>query len=317
MSLTDFKILDYNKVLKSYDLIKSYIFRTAIVSNKKINQLLNAEIFFKMENQQITLSFKARGAFNAILSYQEKNGFLPKKIVVQSSGNHAQAVAYVAKNLGLEVLVYMASNVSPFKIDKVKELGAKVVICQERSEANKLAQEKQSEGYFFIHPSDNDEVILGQATCALEIFDQVQDLSAIFAPCGGGGLLAGCYLSALAKSPKTKVFGCEPEMANDAFLSLKNNKIYSFTTSPNTIADGARTLAVSNRCFNYLKKITEILEISEEKIKFWQEFLSNNLGEAIEPTSALTIAGIEKYLQQNPQESGKKYCAIITGGNLY
>lgn len=308
--------ISYSDISQAYARIKDHISHTALIENQEINQELGARVFLKMENQQITNSFKVRGAFNAILSYQEKHGHYPKKIVVQSSGNHAQAVALVANQFNIELVAYMASNVSDFKIQKVKDLGAKIIICNQRREANKLAEKKREEGYFFIHPSDNDDVILGQATCAFEIFKEIDDLAALFIPCGGGGLVAGCYLAAQGLSQKTKIFACEPIEANDSAISLRQNSIFSFSESPNTIADGARTLAISQRCFSYLKQIAGILEIKEERISYWQQSMSNILGQAIEPTAALSIAGLEKYIQQNNTNPHNKFGAIITGGNI-
>ncbi len=308
--------LGFDDVLQAHRRIKNHIVKTPILSSDKINKILNADIFFKMENHQLTHSFKARGAFNAILQYQNTHGNMPQKIVVQSSGNHAHAVAYIAKNFGIELLVYMASNVSSYKIDKVKSLEAEVIICQERVKANKLAEEKQEEGYFFIHPSNNNDVILGQATCAVEIFEELDNLSAIFIPCGGGGLVAGCYLAQQGMSPSTKIYACEPKAANDASISVKQNKIFSFQKSPLTIADGARTLSISKRCFEYLKKIAGIIEIEENRIKFWRDELEQELNQPIEATAALSIAGVEIFLQNNKKEQQKKYCTIVTGGNL-
>ncbi len=309
-------VLDFDNILLAKNRISDYIIESPIIISKRFNKMFNAEIFFKMENQQITNSFKIRGALNAILSYRENCGKLPQKIVVQSSGNHAQAMAYVAKKFNIELVVYMADNVSIYKINKVKELGAKVIICKERSEANELAKNKQKEGYFFIHPSDNDDVILGQATCALEILKEIDNLEAIFVPCGGGGLVSGCYLATQEKSSQTKIYACEPSLANDASISVKQNNIFSFVKSPDTIADGARTLAVSQRCFQYLKKIAAILEVNEKEIEFWRNELQQEFNQQIEPTAALAMAGFANLIKENSIHNTKKYCVIITGGNI-
>lgn len=303
-------------ISQSCDRIKKYINNTPLLTCKNINDQLGVEIFFKMENRQVTNSFKARGAFNAVLSYQERYGLLPSKIVVQSSGNHAHAMAYVANKFGIELVVYMANNVSKYKIEKAQQYGAKITICQERSEANKLAESLQEQGYYFIHPSDNEDVILGQATCAVEMLQEESGLSAIFIPCGGGGLVSGSYLATQEIAPQVKIYACEPLQANDAAISVKQDNIFSFDKSPVTIADGARTLAISQRCFNYLKKIAGIVEVDEDRIIFWRDQLEKNLNQSIEPTSALSIAGIEKVLDYDKSILGKKVGCIITGGNL-
>ena len=309
-------LLSYEDVVKASLRIENHIKNTPIISNSQINKILNAQVFFKMDNQQVTHSFKARGAFNAVLAYYQKHSKFPKKIVVQSSGNHAQAVAHVGKKFNIPVLIYMANTVSPYKVMLSRQLGAEVVLCEKRSIANALAEEKQQQGYFFIHPSDNDDVIAGQGSCALEALKEIGEVSAIFAPCGGGGLLAGSYLASQQLSSSAKIIGCEPLFANDASNSLKLGKIVGFDDTPLTIADGARTLKVSPRCFEYLKKITGIIEVPEEKIIYWQKYLSKILQEKIEPTSALSIAGLELYLQRNFSEQNQKFLIIISGGNI-
>lgn len=310
------KLLSFSDIIEANHRIKKFINLTPILTSKIINQKLKAEVYFKMDCQQITRSFKIRGAFNAVLKYFEIHQHLPQKIVVQSSGNHAQAVAYVGAKLKIPVLIYMANTVSPYKIKLTQDLGAEVILCEKRSQANALAESKQAEGYFFIHPSDNDEVIAGQGTCAYEALREIGEVSAIFAPCGGGGLIAGSYLAKQQLSPNAKVFGCEPSQANDASQSLKLGKITGFDDTPQTIADGARTLKVSPRCFNYLQQISGIIEIDEEKILYWQKYLNEIFQEKIEPTSALGIAGLEAYLNSNPASQNNKFLVLISGGNL-
>ena len=308
--------LEFSDVRLAHDRIKNHINKTPIFNSEKLDKKLGAKIFFKLENEQQTSSFKARGAFNAILSYQEKYGKLPEKVVAQSAGNHAQAVAYACKKFNIPALIYVAANTSPFKIEATRKLGAEVVLCEKRAEANRLSEEKQKEGYFFIHPSANNDVILGQATATLEGLEEVSEIAAIFAPCGGGGLISGAYLASLGLAKNAKVFGCEPLNGNDAARSVKLGKIVGYENSPDTIADGARTLAVAEPCFTYLKKLAGILEISEEQILFWQKEFSEAFGRKIEPTSALSLAGIAQFLEKNPESKNSKFLAIISGGNL-
>lgn len=310
-------LVNFNDITQAHIRISNHTKNTPIYSNDIINKTLGANIFLKMDNHQETNSFKVRGAFNAILSYFEKHHHFPKKIVAQSSGNHAQALAYAGKKFGIEVLIYMAKNTSPLKIKTAREYGATVILCEKRIEANQLAEKKQEEGYVFIHPSDNDDVIAGQGTCALEVFLAIKNVKALFAPCGGGGLLSGSLISKNALTPSTKLIGCEPLNANDAKRSIINKKIEGYEDSPSTIADGARTLKVSTRCFQYLQELDDILEISEEKIIYWQQHLTKLLQEKIEPTSALSIAGCEEYINKLPNKSpSDNYVVIITGGNI-
>lgn len=309
------KNLTFDDVFSAHSRIKNHIKNTPVISNKKLNQELGAEVFFKMDNQQEAGSFKARGAFNAILTYQEKHGKFPEKIVVQSSGNHATAIAFVCKKFGIPALIYMIKNASPFKIAAVKNLGAEIVLLEKRSEVNRMAEEKQKEGYFFIHPSSGEDVICGQGTATFEALSEIGEVSAIFTPCGGGGLVVGSFLAAQKLSPTAKIFGCEPLNANDVAISLREGKIFNFEDTPNTIADGARTLAISERCFAYVKQLAGILEISEEEIFFWQKKLVEELQQKIELTSALAIAGAVQYLKKNPEKKNQKILVVISGGN--
>lgn len=308
--------LTFDDVVAAQKRLKDYVKNTPVLSDEKLNKELGAQVFFKMENQQESNSFKARGAFNAVLAYKEKHGKFPQKIVVQSSGNHAQAIANVCKKFGIKALIYMINKASSVKIAAARNLGAEVVLLEKRSEVNRLAEEKQKEGYFFIHPSANAEVICGQGTSALEALSEIGEVDAIFMPCGGGGLAAGTYLAAQDLSPKAKVFACEPLNANDVAISVRDGKIFSFADTPNTIADGTRTLATSEICFNYLKRFDGILEIPEDEINPWREKLEKTFAQKIEPTSALAIAGAQQFLKNNPQLKNLKLLVIISGGNV-
>lgn len=310
------RIISDQEIVEAHHRISNFITNTPVISNHKINEILQAKVFLKLDNLQRTNSFKVRGAINTILKYREINHQFPKKIVVQSSGNHGQAVAWVGKLFNIPVLIYMANTVSSFKVEACRSHGAEVILCDKRIIANTLAEEKVKEGYFFIHPSDHDDVILGQGTCAYEALKETGEVSAVFASIGGGGLIAGTLLATRLLSPNSKVIGCEPLIANDASQSFHANKIIGFEDTPLTIADGARTLKISDRCFYYLKQINDILEISEQKINQWQNILSEILQQKIEPTSALAIAGLEQYLQKNKSERDQKFLALISGGNL-
>ncbi len=176
-----------------------------------------------------------------------------------------------------------------------------------------MAEEKQKEGYFFIHPSADADVICGQGTATLEALLKIGEVDAIFAPCGGGGLVSGCFLAAQKLSPNALTFACEPLSANDVANSLRAGKIVGFDDTPNTIADGARTLKTSEICFAYIKQMVGVLEISEEEIAQWQKKLSEILEQKIEPTSALAIAGAAQILKSR---KAAKILVVISGGNI-
>lgn len=308
--------LNFEHVLNARQRIEGYVEKTPVISHNLIDVELGAQVFFKMENLQKTHAFKARGAFNALLSYREKHGRFPEKVVAHSSGNHAQAVAKACKEFGIEALIYMINKASPLKIEMTKSLGANVILCEKRSEVNKLAEAKQNEGYFFIHPADGDDIIVGQGSAALEALEEIGPVDAIFVPCGGGGLACGTYLAAQGLSSQAQVFACEPANANDVARSVRAGKIIGYEDAPNTVADGARTLATMPQAFGYLQQLAGILEITEERITSWQSKLMQILGQKIEPTSALAIAGAEKFMQHNAGLENPKILVIISGGNV-
>ncbi len=308
--------LNFNHIQAAAKRLQGYIEKTPIISNEELNREFGAQIFFKMENQQKTKSFKARGAFNSLLSYKEKHGYFPKKVVAQSSGNHAQAIAKACQEFNIPALIYMINKASAVKIAATRALGAEVVLLEKRAEVNKSAEEKQKEGYFFIHPNDGDDVLCGQGTAAFEALSEIGEVDAIFAPCGGGGLVAGSYLASLGLSPNSKVFACEPLNANDAARSVRLGKIVGYEDTPNTVADGARTLHVLPQSFSYLQKVAGFCEIEESDIIYWQQRASQVLQQKVEPTSALAIAGIQKYLKQPEAVKNPKILVIISGGNV-
>jgi threonine dehydratase len=308
--------LSFNDIVSAANRIKPYIKETPLVSNKELNEELGCQLFLKMENQQIINAFKARGVANFLLAYREKHGKFPEKIVAQSSGNHAQAVAYFARKFQIPAVIFMSSQASQFKINAVKALGSELILKEKRSEVNFLAAQKQQEGYVLLHPSADDFIIAGQGTSAFEALNKIGEVTAIFSPCGGGGLIAGTYLASQGLSKSAQVFACEPLNANDTARSLREGKILSYEEMPSTVADGARTLSTSELCFHYIKKMAGVLEIPEEEIIFWQKKLSTILQERIEPTSALSVAGCKQFLDKNPNQKGRKMLAIISGGNV-
>lgn len=308
--------VQFKDILAAQKRIAKYIENIPVLTDEALNKELGAQIFFKMENCQKTNSFKVRGAFNAILAKQEEEKKLPEKIVVQSSGNHAQAIAYACKILGSKALIYMTKDASAKKIAAAQSHGGEVILLEKRSEVNKQAAQKAEDGYFFIHPSADVNVICGQGTAALEAIEEKGEFDAIFTPCGGGGLASGSFIVFKELLPKAKIFTCEPANANDVAISVRENKIFAFENSPNSVADGARTLATSEICFQYLRQHDGIFEISEEEIIFWQQKLMNSFSQKVEPTSALAIAGLAKYLKENISEKGKKFLVIISGGNI-
>jgi len=307
-------LLSFDDIALAGKRINGNIVNTPIITSDFLNEKLKSQIFFKLETHQKTGSFKARGALNHLL-YLKENKILPKKVVAYSSGNHAQAVAHACKMLDIEALICTSKITSPLKIHSTRSLGAEVIIAEKRSEAEEISMAKVKEGYHFIHPSDDNLVIAGQGTACLETLYSLGEFNAVFAPCGGGGLISGTYLATQNLKNKPKIYAAEPKMANDAALSLKNDKIYRFPDSPNTIADGARTLSISPRTFAYLKLIDGIIEVDENDIIYWTQWLHYILKTTIEPTSAMAMAACFAWIKNN-SITNQKILIILSGGNI-
>lgn len=300
------------ELIDSHERIRPYIIKTSLVTNKEINRLLDLEVYFKCENEQKIGAFKARGGLNAILLLNQEE--INKGLVTHSSGNHAQAVAFAGNIRKTKTWVVMPETAPKIKVQKVKALGAEVIFCkntphERQNAADKIAKEQ---GAVFIHPFDNHNVILGQATVAKEILEEMPDIDTIIPPVGGGGLLSGTGLSASYFSDKCTVYAAEPEGAADAVLSFKSGKV---ETAPyvKTIADGLQT-HLSIRTLEIIRThVKDVFLVSEEEILETLNLIYKHLKIIIEPSAAVSFAALIKHKEQF---KGKKVAVVLTGGNL-
>jgi threonine dehydratase len=260
---------------------------------------------------QPTGAFKVRGALNTALLAAER-GQLTGTIKAVSSGNHAQAVAWASRILEQQAIVFMAKSASPYKISATQRLGAKVHLCATRSEADQ--QVKQLNDALFIPPFDHDDVIAGQGTACLEAFQQAGFFDAIFTPCGGGGLLSGTLIVARHLHPASLIFGVEPSTANDAQRSLATGQRFAFAETPATICDGIQTMSISERTFTYLRQVDAIFDASDTRALLWSQRLLQTHKLAVEPSSAIALAGVEDWL--STQSRPQKILVILSGGNI-
>jgi len=303
-----------SKITDTFNRIKPYVTRTPIFSASFLNKQMGCHIFFKAECFQKIGAFKFRGAMNALLSYQEKHGVLPKKVVAFSSGNHAQAIALSGQILGVTVRIYTPSFSSKVKIQATESYGAEVIKVSSRSEAEHLTQKAIDEGFYLIHPFNDEDILLGQGTACYEALQDITEPDAIFATCGGGGWLAGSYLAKEALSPNSKMIGAEPAEADDAYQSYKAGKIVALNKPTMTIADGARSSQVGTITFPYLQKLDDFFTVPEERIIYWTQWLNHLLKIRVEPTSAVTMGAVEQYLKKHPES--KRLLVLISGGNI-
>lgn len=308
------KFLGIEDISKANQRIASLVHKTPIFTSSLLNQWTGHDIFFKAECMQKIGAFKARGACNTV-AWLLENKIKPKHIITNSSGNHAQAVAWAASQFNIPTTIYIPAYASKVKVQATTAYGAKVVLCESRAivdELVKLASEE--EGTYWIPPFNHDQVIAGQGTAAFEAIHELGEVDAVFAPCGGGGLLSGTLIATHALAPKAKVIGAEPLNANDAAQSLRMNSIQKLQSVPDTLADGAMTIAVGDITFEYLKQLDDLFEIEETRIQYWTQWLSHLLKVRVEPTSALAMEATFKWL--SGQSSKKRALVILSGGNI-
>jgi threonine dehydratase len=307
-------LLNLKDIEDAKNRIDAYINITPILTSKTLNSFLGHEVFFKAEGFQKIGAFKIRGGLNSISWLIEKNK-KPEKIIANSSGNHAQAIALASKIFRIPSTIYMPKNVSKVKAQATLAYGAKIDFSDNRSLADeKVLEASKKEGNYWIPPFNHNQVIAGQGTAAYEALKELGTMDAVFAPCGGGGLLSGTFIAVKGLFPKTKIIGVEPKLANDAIQSIKSGQIYTFNNPPNTIADGARTMAVGNITFEYLKQLDEFYEAEEEGIIYWSQWLNHLLKVHVEPTSAMAMVGVVKWLES--QSKKRKVLVILSGGNI-
>jgi len=305
-------------VAKAHSRIKNYIHETPLIYSHSLNDMLESKIYFKLDAMQRTGAFKIRGVLNHLLTLKEEDK-LPDKIVAYSTGNHGLAAAYAAQLFKIHARIYLPKNVSLIKKTIARSYGAEVVEVEVRSEAERLAKMDGENGFYYLHPSDSDTTIAGSGTMCFEALQQMEEHGygkpdAIFASIGGGGLISGTYLAKELLSPSSLLIGAEPEIANDAHLSVTNQEIFRFQDSPETIADGLRTLGVSNRTFEYLKKLDAIYLAEEDRIAYWTAWLIQVTKVTCEPSAAISMVAAHDWIERNGH--GKNLLVLISGGNI-
>jgi threonine dehydratase len=302
----------FKKILAAKKRLRTFANVTPVLTSRTLNRMIGAEIFFKCENFQRVGAFKFRGAFNSISQLSE----VEKKcgVLTYSSGNHAQAVALVGQILNVHTTIVMPNNAPATKRSATEEYGATVVeydpALQSRRE---IATELEAlNGYTLIPPYDHIDVIAGQGTAAMELFEEIGDLDALLVPCGGGGLLSGSAISAHAMSPACRVIGVEPELADDATKSF-HSKVLHRVSNPATIADGTRTPSLGKITFPMvLEYVDDMRTVSEDAIIEAVKFLFYRMKLVVEPSGALGLAALISQAVKLKGTVG----IIISGGNI-
>ncbi len=313
---------DWRSILDAHARIAPRIHRTPVLTSASLDAMVGARIFFKCENLQKTGSFKIRGATNAVFSLSDAE--VAHGIVTPSSGNHGAAVACAAGWRGVPAWIVMPNNAPAVKRRAVESYGGRVTLCEPTmtSRTETSARVQAETGAVLVHPYDDDRIIAGQATAGKELLEEIGDLDAVFAPVSGGGLLSGTCLGARGMRPEVRVFGCEPERADDAYRSLATGTLQSLDSS-DTIADGLRA-SLSPRTFAILQEhVAGILRVSEDEIIAATRLVWERMKIVIEPSSAVAIAPLLKpgalaALGLPPRADGgaPKLGVILSGGNV-
>ena len=294
--------------------LQPFVQKTPLLESRRLNEWLGHRVLFKAECLQTTGAFKLRGATNFIAKRADENN-LPAAVVANSSGNHAQAVAYAARLFGIEATIYAAKSISRIKAAATASYGAKLKLFDVRTEADAAVQKAQSDTCVWIPPYNHPDIIAGQGTVALEALRQCEQLpDAVFAPCGGGGLLSGTLLSCRATSHSIKVIGAEPLQANDAAQSLRAGHIQALSGPPQTLADGAATPSVGTYTFPFLKQLDGFYEVSEQALTYWTQWLHHLLKIHVEPTCAMSMEAVRRWLATSSQP--QTVLVLLSGGNI-
>jgi len=299
-------------IQRAYQRIKPYINHTPVLTCKSLNRIVNANIYFKCENFQKVGAFKFRGATNAVFSLSEKE--VANGVATHSSGNHAQALALAAQERGVKAYIVMPSNSPQVKREAVEGYGGEIIFCEPTLEARetRLAKVIKDTDAKFIHPYNDQDVIAGQGTAALELLEEINNLDVVMAPVGGGGLLSGTAITVFNISPETKVVGAEPEGADDAYRSFYKGKLFP-SINPKTIADGLLT-SLGDITFPIIRKyVHQIVTVSEEAIISAMRLIWERMKIIIEPSAAVPFGAL---LERKVNLEGSRIGVIISGGNV-
>lgn len=305
------KNIDINAINATASNINDVLVPTKLIHSSYFSNRFSNNIFLKPENLQNTGSFKIRGAYNKIKSLKKTE--TKKGIICSSAGNHASGVAFSAKRLGIKATIVMPTITPLLKVQKVKELGANVVLFGDvYDDAYKKAKEiSKEEGKTFIHPFDDFDVIMGQGTIATEIINDLSEVDAILVQVGGGGLISGIALTAKTINPKIKIIGVVAEGANSMDLSVKNKKLVKID-QVKTIAEGIAVKSPGKLTYEIVSKhVDDIITVSEKDI--FENVLEVMEKEklVVETAGAVSLAGLGKLRMKN-----KNIVAILSGGNI-
>lgn len=303
----------YQDVQAAAQRLHTVAHRTPVLTSQTLNGRLDAEIYFKCENLQRVGAFKFRGAYNAIAGLNDAQR--GAGVVTFSSGNHGQAIARAAQMLDVTATIVMPTDAPRAKRNAAASYGARIISYDRQTEDREQVAQVlvDEEGLTLIPPFDHPDVIAGQGTAAMELFEDVGGLDALFVPLGGGGLLAGSLLSAHALAPECLVYGVEPLAGNDGQQSFNKGEVVRIDP-PRSIADGALTQALGQYTFPIIQRYAhDILTVPDEKLIAAMQFFAERMKMVVEPTGCLGAAAV---LRETVPVRGMRVGVILSGGNV-
>jgi threonine dehydratase len=302
---------DFADVVAAAARIGPHIVRTPVMRSAAFDARVGAQVFFKCENLQTGGAFKFRGAMNVLLQLDPARTPL---VVTHSSGNHGNALALAARARGMRAIVVIPRDSARSKIAAIEAAGARVELCDPGLPARekRLAEILAVEPGELVHPFDDERIIAGQGTAALELLAEIPALDVISAPIGGGGLIGGTALAAKATAPRIRVVAAEPEQADDAYQSFRSGERRS-VVAPHTIADGLRG-SIGVRNFELLRRLVDdVVTVSEAEIVAAMRIVLADFKLLIEPSSAVAVAALIAGKTCRP---GQRVGLVISGGNI-
>jgi len=306
------KTLDLTAIREAHTLINRYIHRTPVLTSSRLDATSGASLFFKCENFQKIGAFKARGATNAVFSLDTATA--QRGVATHSSGNHGAAVARAAQLRGIPAHIVMPANSAKVKVRAIEGYGARIVFCEptEASRETSCGEVIRKTGATLIHSFENENVIAGQGTAALELLEDYPNLDVVMCPVGGGGLLSGTAIAAKSMRPQIKIVAAEPANADDAAQSFRAGRRL-VTEKKFTIADGLRTNIGEPNFAIIQRYVDDIVTVTEEAIVSAMRTIWETMKIVIEPSAAVPYAAVA---ERELDLDGKRVGIILTGGNV-
>ena len=293
--------------------LKNVIHTIPLSSSKTFSEMSGAEVYLKYENQQKTGSFKVRGAYNKIMKRYEEGGL--SAVVASSAGNHAQGVAFAASQIGVPATIVMPRSTPIAKVSATEGYGAKVVLhgsIYDEAYA-KACEIVEEEGAEFIHPFDDEDVMAGQGTIALEILSDLPTVDMIFVPAGGGGLVSGIAACAKQINPRIQIIGVQAEGANSIVASFQKEQVMP-SSRVHTIADGIAVKTPGAKTMQYINQyVDQMVTVSDAELAGAILLLLERTKQVVEPAGAASLAAV---LNHKADIAGKKVCCVLSGGNI-